>query len=111
MSKKVIYGVFDRKIKEYVLIRDSVNIEDFKRWFVMTFMDGYKSVFSSFPADYDIYDLCGYDSETGVVTCDYPPALVCNVDEMVKATLNEPDEPSPNEIAITPSMVNGFKAP
>lgn len=111
MSKKTIYGVFDRKIKEYVLIRDSVNIEDFKRWFTLTFFDGYKSVFSSFPADYDIYDLAGYDSESGVISVDFPPSLVCNVDEMVKATLDKPETPSSSELAISPTLVKGFKVP
>nr|CAI9751862.1 hypothetical protein SDXFZFDS_SDXFZFDS_CDS_0005 [Microvirus sp.] len=47
----------------------------------------------------------------GLHRCDCCGCVMFKVDEMVKATLNEPDEPSPNEIAITPSMVKGFKAP
>ena len=86
--KKTIFGVFDRKVKEFVIIRDCVNIEDFKRWFTLALMD-VPSIFSRFPEDYDIYTLAFFDSETGALTTgDLPASLVCSVSELKVVPLN-----------------------
>ncbi len=106
--KKTIFGVFDRKVKEFVIIRDCVNIEDFKRWFTLALMD-VPSIFSRFPEDYDIYTLALFDSETGALTTgDFPASLVCSVSELKVVPLNESEAPSDSELPVTASLVKDF---
>ena len=64
---KMIYALFDRRIKS-VLIKEATNIYEFKRWFAMVFLhDG--SVYQSYPDDFCIYVLGGFNTET----------MVCNL--------------------------------
>ena len=81
--KKTLYAVFDRKVKEFIMLREAVNIAEFKRWFILGFLDGYKSIFASFPDDYDVYALCDFSSETGRIDGNPEPKLILNVKDLV----------------------------
>lgn len=78
---KVIYAVFDRKTCSCALVKEAVSLEDFERWFSTVFLRS-NSLFALYPADFDIYSLCGLDDEHMKINTDYPPALLCSVEEL-----------------------------
>lgn len=78
---KVIYGIFDRKTGSSALVKDASSIEEFERWFATVFLRS-DSMFALYPADFDIYDLCGFDDVHMTINTDCPPALICSVDEL-----------------------------
>lgn len=83
--KKTLFGVYDRRVNEYVLLVDRVNFEDFQRWFVSSFLNGVPSVFNQFPSDFDIFSIGLFDTEKGsLVQTDFPPALLLNVKELME---------------------------
>lgn len=78
---KVIYSVFDRKTCSTSLVKEASSIEEFERWFATVFLRS-DSMFALYPADFDIYSLCGLDDEHMKINTDYPPSLICSVDEL-----------------------------
>lgn len=78
---KIIFGVFDRKTCSCALVKEAGCIEEFQRWFATAFLRD-SSMFALYPADFDIYDLCGFDDERMKINTDYPPSLICSVDEL-----------------------------
>lgn len=78
---KSIYAIFDRKTNSVEFIKEADNIQAFERWFATVFLrsDG---MFALYPEDYDIYELCAFNSETLKVNADYPPQLICSVSEL-----------------------------
>lgn len=79
--KKVIYAIFDRKTGSCSLVKEAVGIEEFERWFATVFLRS-DAMFALYPADFDIYELCVLDDEHMTLNTDYPPRLVCSVDEL-----------------------------
>lgn len=78
---KSIYAVFDRKTSSCVLVKEAVNLEEFERWFATVFLRS-GSMFALYPADFNIYILCSLDEEHITINSDYPPALLCSVDDL-----------------------------
>lgn len=78
---KTIYAIFDRKTNSCSLVKEAVNIEEFQRWFATVFLRD-SSMFALYPQDYDIYSVCTFDDEHMKINTDYPPALICSVDEL-----------------------------
>ena len=78
---KTIYAIFDRKTNSCSLVKEAVNIEEFQRWFTTVFLRD-SSMFALYPQDYDIYSVCTFDDEKMKINTDYPPALICSVDEL-----------------------------
>lgn len=78
---KTIYAVFDRKICSCPLVKDAANLEDFERWFATVFLRS-SCLYALYPADFDIYSLCVLDDEHMKINTDYPPSLICSVDEL-----------------------------
>lgn len=79
-----IFALRDRKAAFTVFVKDSVNYEDFERWFVTNMLlDGNgKSVFQAFPEDYDIYQICSFDRTSMLVTPVKSPKLICSVADL-----------------------------
>lgn len=78
---KMIYALFDRRIKSVVLIKEAVNIYEFKRWFAMVFLHA-GSVYQSYPDDFCIYVLGDFNTET-MVCHSVTPELMCTVSEIM----------------------------
>lgn len=78
---KVIYAVFDRKTCSCTLVKEASCLEDFERWFATVFLRS-GTLYALYPADFDIYSLCGLDDEHMKINTDYPPSLICSVDEL-----------------------------
>lgn len=78
---KTVYAVFDRKTNSCALCKEAANIEEFQRWFATVFLRD-SSMFALYPMDFDIYELCGLDDEHMKINTDYPPSLICSVDEL-----------------------------
>lgn len=78
---KTVYAVFDRKTNSCALCKEAANIEEFQRWFATVFLRD-SSMFALYPTDFDIYELCGLDDEHMKINTDYPPSLICSVDEL-----------------------------
>lgn len=78
---KTIYAIFDRKTNSCSLCKEAVNIEEFQRWFATVFLRD-SSMFALYPQDYDIYSLCCFNEENMSVDNDFPPCLICSVDEL-----------------------------
>lgn len=78
---KIIYAIFDRKTCSCALVKEASTLEEFERWFATVFLRS-DAMFALYPADYDIYNLCGLDDERMKINTDYPPSLICSVDEL-----------------------------
>lgn len=78
---KTIYAIFDRKTSSVELVKEADNIQAFERWFATVFLrnDG---MFSLYPEDYDIYELCMFDPETLKVTVGSGSELICSVSDL-----------------------------
>lgn len=76
---KGIYAIFDRKTKSVEFVKESDNIDCFKRWFATAFLRS-DSMFALYPDDYDIYLLGRFDSET--MHGDIEPDLMCSVSDL-----------------------------
>lgn len=78
---KIIYSIFDRKTSSCALVKDASGIEEFERWFATAFLRS-DAMFALYPEDFDIYELCAFDDEHMTLNTDYPPRLICSVDEL-----------------------------
>ena len=72
---KVIYAVYDRKTCSCALVKEAACLEEFERWFATVFLRS-DSMFALYPADFDIYSLCGLDDEHMKINTDYPPPVL-----------------------------------
>lgn len=79
---KSIFAVFDRKTNSVELIQQAENLDVFKRWFANVFLAS-DCIFSRFPEDYDIYDLCTYDTETLEGEKSWSPHVVTSVSAII----------------------------
>lgn len=78
---KIIYSIFDRKTGSCALVKESSGIEEFERWFATVFLRT-DAMFALYPEDFDIYELCALDDEHMTLKTDYPPRLICSIDEL-----------------------------
>ena len=78
---KIIYSIFDRKTCSCALVKEATGIEEFERWFATVFLRS-DAMFALYPEDFDIYELCALDDEHMTLKTDYPPRLICSVDEL-----------------------------
>lgn len=78
---KTIYAIFDRKTGSSALVKEAACVEEFERWFTTVFLRS-DAMFALYPADFDIYRLCDFDDEHMKINTDYPPSLICSVDEL-----------------------------
>lgn len=78
---KIIYSIFDRKTGSCALVKEASGIAEFERWFATVFLRS-DAMFALYPDDYDIYELCALDDEHMTLNTDYPPRLICSVDEL-----------------------------
>lgn len=79
--KKSIYCVFDRKTHSVELVKEFDNVEAFQRWFATVFLRS-DSMFALYPDDYDVYELCRFDTESLVLDKDIAPRLLFNMSEL-----------------------------
>lgn len=79
--KKSIYCVFDRKTHSVDLVKDFDNVEGFQRWFATVFLRT-DSMFALYPDDFDVYELCRFDSESLVLDKDSAAHLLFNLSEL-----------------------------
>lgn len=75
---KSIFAVYDRKTHSVELIQQAENLEVFQRWFANVFLMS-ETVFSRFPDDFDIYNLCTYDTESLEGEKSWSPSVVASV--------------------------------
>ena len=74
---KVIYAIFDRKTGSCALVKEAACIEEFERWFATVFLRS-DAMFALYPADFVNW----LDDEHMKINTDYPPSLICSVDEL-----------------------------
>lgn len=79
--KKSIYAVFDRKTHSVELVKESDNLAAFQRWFATIFLRS-DSMFALYPEDYDVFEICRFDTETLKVDKDPVPYVVFNMPEL-----------------------------
>lgn len=79
--KKSIYCVFDRKTHSVELVKEFDNVEAFQRWFVTVFLRS-ESMFALYPDDYDVFELCRFDTESLVLDEEGVPRLLFNLSEL-----------------------------
>lgn len=84
---KVIYAIFDRKTGSCALVKEAACIEEFERWFATVFLRS-DAMFALYPADFDIYELCGLDDEHMTINTDYPPSLILLDDRIFRLFQN-----------------------
>lgn len=77
-----IFALRDRKTAFSVFVKDAVNIEEFERWFVQSMLIDAKTIFGTFPEDYDIYKICDFDRDSMVVSTIKSPELICSVSDL-----------------------------
>lgn len=79
--KKSIYCVFDRKTHSVELVREFDNVEAFQRWFATVFLRS-DSMFALYPDDYDVYEICRFNTESLVIDKDATSHLLFNISEL-----------------------------
>lgn len=79
--KKSIYAVYDRKTHSVELVKEFDNLAAFQRWFAMVFLRS-DSMFALYPEDYDVFEICRFDTETLKVDKDPVPYVVFNMPEL-----------------------------
>lgn len=79
--KKSIYCVFDRKTHSVELVKEFDNVEAFQRWFATVFLRA-DSMFALYPDDYDVYEICHFDTESLVIDKNATSRLLFNISEL-----------------------------
>ena len=79
--KKSIYCVFDRKTHSVELVREFDNVEAFQRWFATVFLRS-DSMFAFYPDDYDVYEICRFNTESLAIDKDATSHLLFNISEL-----------------------------
>lgn len=77
-----IFALRDRKTASCLFVKDASNVDDFERWFVQNLLIESKTLFGTFPEDYDIYQLCSFDRDSMLVTTLKSPKLICSVSDL-----------------------------
>ena len=75
---KSIFAVYDRKTSSVEIIQQAETLEVFQRWFANVFLTT-DTMFARFADDYDIYNLCTYDTETLEGEKTWSPHVVSSV--------------------------------
>lgn len=79
--KKSIYAVFDRKTHSVELVKEFDNLAAFQRWFATVFLRS-DSMFALYPDDYDVYEICRFNTESLVIDKDATSKLLFNISEL-----------------------------
>lgn len=79
--KKSIYCVFDRKTHSVEFVKEFDNVQAFQRWFATVFLRS-DSMFALYPDDYDVFELCRFDTESLVLDEEGVPRLLFNMSEL-----------------------------